>query len=185
MVVTGALIFVLDIKIGPIPPLGAFLNPSTGFWQNAESKHILATENLKITGLQEKVIVKYDEHRIPHIFAKNDHDLFLAQGFVTARDRLWEMDIQTRQAAGRLAEVLGPKLLEIDRYHRRMGMVFGAENTLRGMIKNPVSRVMVMAYTEGVNNYIRQLAPKDYPFEFKLLDYAPEEWKPHQLCFPA
>ncbi len=181
--ITAALIVALEVKIGPAPPIGPFLNPSTGFWQNAESKHILPQENLKLTGLTDEVIVRYDENRIPHIFAKNDHDLYLAQGYVTARDRLWEMDIQTRQAAGRLSEVIGPKALEVDRYHRRMGMVYGAENTLRGMMANPATKMMVLAYTEGVNNYVHQLAPKDYPLEFKLLDYAPEEWQPINCAF--
>ncbi len=183
MAVTIAMIWALDNKFGDIPPIGTFLNPSTGFWQNAESKHILAAENLKLTGLLDKVIIRYDEHRIPHIFAQNDHDAYYAQGYVTARDRLWEMDIQTRKASGRLSEVIGPKALEIDRYNRRMGMVYGAENTLKGILKNPLSKKMVMAYTDGVNSYIHSLAPKDYPIEFKLLNYAPEDWKPINCAF--
>lgn len=181
--ITIILIYALETKFGDIPPLGAFLNPSTGFWQNAESKHILAAENLKISGLQGKVVIRYDENMVPHIFAENDHDLYYAQGFITARDRLWQMDIQTRSASGRLAEIAGPKALEIDRYHRRMGMVYGAENSLKGVMKNPFSRMMVTAYTEGVNNYIHGLAPKDYPIEFKLLNYKPEEWKPINCIF--
>jgi len=180
---TIALIVVLETKIGDIPAMGVFLNPSTGFWQNAESKNILPAEKLKLTGLQDEVIIKYDDHRIPHIFAKNDHDLYYAQGFVTARDRLWQMDIQTRSAAGRLSEVVGPKALEIDRYHRRMGMVYGAENGLKGIMANPQTRTMVLAYTEGVNSYVHSLSPKGYPIEFKLLNYAPEEWKPINCIF--
>jgi penicillin amidase len=176
--ITLLLIWVLKTKFGDIPPLGDFLNPATGFWQNAESKNIIPTENLWIKGLYDKVTIKYDEHRIPHIFANNDHDLYFAQGYVTAHDRLWQMDIQTRSASGRLSEIVGPKALEIDQYHRRTGMVYAAENALKGMFKNPVSRLMVNAYTEGVNNYVHQLAPENYPIEFKLLDYAPEEWKP-------
>ncbi|MDB5133061.1 MAG: penicillin acylase family protein [Mucilaginibacter sp.] len=176
--ITFLLIWVLETKLGDIPPLGEFLNPVTGFWQNAESKNIMPTENLRLKGLYGKVIIKYDEHRIPHIFAANDHDLYFAQGYVTARDRLWQMDIQTRSASGRLSEIVGPKALEIDQYHRRTGMVFAAENALKGMFKNPVSHLMIVAYTDGVNNYIHQLAPENYPIEFKLLDYAPEEWKP-------
>jgi penicillin amidase len=183
IILTIGLIWALDTKFGDIPPIGAFLNPSTGFWQNAENRQIQASENLKLTGLLDQVIIRYDDHRIPHIFAKNDHDLYFAQGYVTARDRLWQMDIQTRSASGRLAEIAGPKALEIDRYHRRMGMVYGAENTVKGMLKNPLSRVMVTAYTEGVNNYIHQLAPRDYPIEFKLLNYAPEDWKPINCAF--
>ncbi len=181
--VTVALICVLETKIGDIPAIGVFLNPSTGFWQNAESKNIIPAEKLQLTGLQDEVTIKYDEHRIPHIFAKNDHDLYYAQGYVTARDRLWQMDIQTRSAAGRLSEIVGPKALEIDRYHRRMGMVYGAENGLKGIMANPETRIMVTAYTEGVNSYVHQLAPKDYPLEFKLLNYAPEEWKPINCIF--
>jgi len=181
--ITLLLIWALQTKFGDIPPLGKFLNPSTGFWQNAESKNMPADESLLLTGLKGKVTIRYDEHMIPHIFAENDHDLYLAQGFVTARARLWEMDIQTRSASGRLAEVVGEKALDIDRYHRRVGMVYGAEKGLAGAMKDPQSREMILAYAEGVNNYIHSLQPKDYPIEFKLLNYAPEEWKPINTVF--
>jgi penicillin amidase len=180
--ITLALIWALQTKFGDIPPIGKFLNPSTGFWQNAEAKD-QQTEELNLDSLKGKVIIKYDEHRIPHIFAENDHDLYYAQGYVTARDRLWQLDIQTRSAAGRLSEVVGPKAFDIDRYHRRMGMTYGAENTLRGMMKDPASKMMIEAYTEGVNNYIHHLSPKDYPIEFKLLEYKPEDWKPINCAY--
>ncbi len=180
---TVVLIWLLSTKFGSIPPIGAFLNPSSGFWQNAESKHFDPAQELKITGLQDKVVIKYDEHRIPHIFAQNDHDVYLAQGYVTAHDRLWEMDIQTRKAAGRLSEIIGPAALDVDKYTRQMGMVYGAENTLKGIMKDPASKMMVEAYTEGVNNYIHSLKPKDYPIEFKLLDYAPEDWQPINCAY--
>jgi penicillin amidase len=181
--ITIILIWALNTRFGATPPIGKFLNPSTGFWQNAESKHSVATEKLELPGLLGKVVVRYDEHRIPHIFAENDHDLYYTQGYITAHDRLWEMDMQTRSASGRLSEIIGPKALESDRYNRRMGMVYGAENTLRGIMKNPVSKLMVTAYSDGVNGYIHSLAPKDYPVEFKLLDYAPEDWKPINCAF--
>jgi penicillin amidase len=180
---TLVLIWALQTKFGDLPPIGKFLNPVTGFWQNAEVKNQYADDNLTLPGLQGKVIIRYDNNRIPHIFATNDHDLYYAQGYVTARDRLWQIDIQTREAAGRLAEVIGPKALDIDRYHRRMGMVYGAENTLRGIDKDPVMKGLVEAYTDGINSYIHQLARKDYPIEFKLLDYAPEDWKPINCAF--
>jgi penicillin amidase len=181
--ITLLLIWALQTKFGPLPPIGKFLNPATGFWQNAESKHIISTQHLQFTGLLDKVTIQYDEHMVPHIFAKNDHDLYFAQGYVTAHDRLWQMDIQTRSASGRLAEIIGPAVLDIDRYHRRMGMVYGAENTINAMMKNPVMRQVVNAYTDGINSYIRQLSTRDYPIEFKLLDYKPEEWKPINCAF--
>lgn len=176
--VTLTLIWALETKFGDLPPIAPFLNPATGFWQNAESGHTLKQRELKLQGLQNKVIIRYDEHMVPHIFAQNDHDLYFAQGYVTATDRLWQMDIQTRSAAGRLAEIVGPKALAVDEYHRRMGMVYGAENTLKEMMEDPHLRVMINAYTDGINAYIHTLWKRDYPIEFKLLDYAPEDWKP-------
>jgi penicillin amidase len=181
--VTLLLLWALQTKFGDVPPIGNFLNPVSGFWQNAESKNISPEETLQLDGLQGKVTIRYDEHMIPHIFAENDHDLYYTQGYVTARDRLWEMDIQTRSAAGRLAEIAGPKALEIDRYHRRMGMTYGAENTLKGMMKDPVTKMVIEAYTDGVNGYIHNLSKRNYPIEFKLLDYAPEEWKPINCAY--
>jgi penicillin amidase len=177
--ITLAIIVGLEVKwSADFPSIAVFLNPATGFWQNAESKHIIKEKNLKLKGLLDKVIIKYDENMVPHIFAENEHDLYYAQGYVTATDRLWQMDIQTRSASGRLAEVVGPKALEVDRYHRRMGMVYGAENSLKEMMKDPRISVMVNAYTDGINAYIHQLWKRDYPIEFKLLDYEPEDWKP-------
>jgi penicillin amidase len=183
VILTVAFVWVLQTKIGDIPPLGKLLNPATGFWQNAESRNFKTEQSLNLKGLQAEVIIKFDEHRIPHIFAQNDHDLYYAQGYLTARDRLWQMDIQTRSASGRLAEVVGPKALETDRYHRRMGMVYGAENSIRQMMKEPRQKAMITAYTEGINSYIRSLSPGEYPIEFKLLNYAPEEWKPINCAF--
>lgn len=176
--ITGVLIWALQTKFGDVPPLGEFLNPSTGFWQNAESKNIIPTEKLKLKGLQGKVTIRYDENMVPHVFAENDHDLYYVQGYLTAKARLWQMDIQTRSASGRLSEVVGPKALELDRYHRRMGMTYGAEHTLQGILKDPVMSKVINAYSDGVNAYIKQLKPGGYPIEFKLLNYAPEEWKP-------
>jgi penicillin amidase len=176
--VTLLLIWALQTKFGDVPPIGKFLNPVTGFWQNAESKNIDAKREVKIDGLQGPITICYDEHRIPHIFAGNDHDLYFAQGYATAQDRLWQMDIQTRSAAGRLSEVVGPKALDLDRYHRRMGMVFGAEATLSECMKDPTVKAMLEAYCDGVNAYIHQLPSKYYPIEFKLLDYAPEDYTP-------
>lgn len=183
LAITIILIWTLQIKIGPLPPLGKFLNPATGFWQNAESRHISASETLDLPGLKHEVTIAYDEHMIPHIFAKNDHDLYYAQGYVTAHDRLWQMDIQTRSASGRLAEVIGKAALSHDRYERRMGMSYGAENTINQMMADPLMHSVVQAYTDGVNAYIHQLSPKDYPIEFKLLDYSPEDWQPINCAY--
>lgn len=83
---------------------------------------------LNIKGLTGKVNIYFDENRIPHIEAENEEDLYFAQGFMVARDRLWQLDFQTRFAAGRLSEVIGEKAIDLDKYNRRMGMGFGARN---------------------------------------------------------
>lgn len=183
VVFTIALIWALDHKFGAVPPVGKFLNPGTGFWRNAEDKDDDIGGKLNLKGLQSAVTIRFDDDRIPHIFAQNDHDLYYAQGYITAKDRLWQMDIQTRSAAGRLAEVVGEKALEVDRYHRRMGMVYGAENTLKAIMKDPVMRNVINAYTDGVNAYINSLSPGKYPIEYKLLNYKPEQWKPINCAF--
>lgn len=169
-------VFVLHNKFGDIPPAGKFLDPYNGFWQNAESKNQKNRFELQVTGLKNSVEIKFDEHQIPHIFADNNYDGYFAQGYITAKDRLWQLDIQTRSASGRLSEVVGKKALGIDRYQRRMGMMYAAENMVEALEKNPIAKEIADAYAAGVNAYISTLSPKDYPIEFKILDYAPEKW---------
>jgi len=159
----------------PIPPLGKFLDPFHGYLQNAETGE---AKNLELTlpGLKDKVTIIYDTAHIPHIFAQNDEDLYFAQGYITAVDRLWQMEFQTHAAAGRVSEILGSVALDYDRRQRRLGMVFGAQNGLASMEKDPISKLTVDAFTAGINAYVATLSYEDYPFEYKLLDYAPENW---------
>ena len=173
-----ALIIALNTKFGDIPPLARFLDPFHGFWVNAENKKQAPEKELHIEGLKGAVEIRFDDQMIPHIFAENNHDLYFTQGYITAKDRLWQMDFQTRFASGRLSEVVGPKAIELDRYQRRMGMAYGAENMVKVMLQDPQIRETMDAYTAGVNAYIHSLKPEDYPFEFKLLNYEPEDWKP-------
>lgn len=172
------LIYTLNNKFGDIPPLAKFLDPFNGFWANAESKKQASENILNIEGLKGEVEIHFDDQMIPHIFANNDHDLYFAQGYITAKDRLWQMDFQTRFASGRLSEVVGPKAIELDRYQRRMGMSFGAENMIEVVMKDPEINAIMNAYSAGVNAYIHSLKPSEYPIEFKLLNYEPEDWKP-------
>ncbi len=177
-IITLTLLYSLDRgwNIGqPIPPLARFLDPFHGFWQNAESSGSQDL-NVSIPGLTAEVTVLYDSAYIPHVFAKNDADLYLAQGYVTANDRLWQMEFQTHAAAGRISEILGAVALDYDRRQRRLGMLFAAQNALIEMEKEPLSKMMVESYTAGINKYISSLSYEDYPFEYKLLGYDPEPW---------
>jgi len=177
-VLTVALVYVLNTKIGDLPPLGKFMSPFVGFWQNAEAREVAATKALTVAGLKGEVSILLDKNRVPHIFAQNNHDLYFAQGYYTAQDRLWQMEFQTHAAAGRISEIVGAKAIELDRFQRRMGMVYGAKNSLAGMMADPATREMLIAYSAGINAYIKSLSPKEYPLEYKLLNYAPEAWSP-------
>ena len=176
--ITAIVVLVLNTRMGGFPAAGSFLSPFHGFWQNAETGSPPEDGKLRLKGLLEPVTVVYDHRRVPHLFAKNDRDLFFAQGYVTARDRLWQMEFQTAATAGRLAEILGSGALERDRYQRRVGLVHGARNTLKEIMAEPETRLSVTAYTQGVNAYIGSLREEDYPIEYKLLGYAPEPWTP-------
>lgn len=186
LVITLILIFLFhhswQIGTTRIPPLGKFLDPFHGFWQNIETKIYTAPAELQIPGLKDNVTVVYDSLLIPHIFAGNDEDLYLAQGYVTAIHRLWQMEMQTHAAAGRLTEILGrgpnDVYLNIDRAQRRLGLGYGASNALKLMQENETARMVVEKYSEGINQYLATLDYKDLPFEYKLLDYEPEEWTP-------
>lgn len=149
-----------------------------GFWQNAESDMISSSKKISLKGAHDKIDILFDDKMIPHVFAQNDHDVYYAQGYVTAMHRLWQMDFQTRFAAGRISEVVGKKAIEVDRYQRRMGMVYGAENSLKGMMADPKAKEMILAYTEGINAYIRSLSKANLPVEYKILDFKPEDWTP-------
>lgn len=156
-----------------IPPLGRFLDPFHGFWQNIEPSGYQGKKQLMIPGLKEPVTVVYDSLLIPHIFAQNNDDLYLAQGYVTALHRLWQMEFQTHAAAGRVSEIVaGDAVLDYDRRQRRLGMVFAARKAVESMNNHPA----ITQYTKGVNLFIQTLSYDDLPFEYKLLNYEPEPW---------
>ncbi len=182
-VLTVGLIYGLNRNWGTVPAVGSLLSPFTGFWQNAETPDALRTQKLTIGGTQEPVEVVFDSLHIPHVFAKNEHDLFFAQGYLTAHDRLWQMEFQTHAAAGRLSEIVGERALELDRYNRRLGMGFAAEKSIAFMLSDSATKQVLLAYTAGVNAYIAGLKPANYPLEYKLLGYAPEPWQPIKCAY--
>jgi penicillin amidase len=124
--------------------------------------------------------VRRDERGIPYIEAKNDEDLYFAQGYVTASDRLWQMDLFRRTERGELAEVLtaGPNniALEQDKQHRTLGFAQVAEAEFAQASLQ--SRALLEAYARGVNAYIASLDAKSLPPEFQILQYKPKPWTP-------
>ena len=113
--------------------------------------------NIVVDGLQDKVEVLMDERLVPHIYANNDNDAYYTQGFLHAKFRLWQMEFQTYVAAGRLSEIVGPDRIATDRFFRRLGMLEGAEATMKKMANNPALQAAVTSYANGVNAYIKSL----------------------------
>ena len=171
---------VLSLQFGQVPPLGKFLDPFNGFLQNAEGKQLNYDPVFALPGLNQNVSVHYDSLLIPHVFAADDHDLYFAQGYITARHRLWQMEFLTHVAAGRVAEIMGnqEQIINFDKLQRRTGMMYGAENMLKASNTNDTTRAIIQAYTDGVNAYINTLNYARLPIEYKLLNYRPEPWKP-------
>ncbi|MEM9888255.1 MAG: penicillin acylase family protein [Bacteroidota bacterium] len=164
-----------------VPAVAPLLSPFQGFWQNAKVEKASDYKKLKLKGLQEEVQVIYDERLVPHIFAQNDADAYYAQGYIYAKHRLWQMDIATRAAAGTLSEVLGERMLDYDLLQRRRGIAKAAERATQSWQKAE-HYPLLQAYTDGANAYINSLSPKDYPIEYKLLGYAPEEWSVYKTA---
>jgi penicillin amidase len=161
-------------------PLGKFLDPCNGFWRLAEGEKPDFPESLSFPELGSPVEVVFDERRVPHIFGSKQEDIAFVQGYLTARDRLWQMEFQVYAASGRLSELIGrgekDAVLNLDRQNRRKGMVFAAEQTLAALEREPEVKPILDAYVAGVNAWINRLRPRDYPLEYRLMNYRPEPW---------
>lgn len=152
------------------------LLPFTKLLQQASSQTKVVETTKEIAGLKARVTVKRDERGIPYINAANDEDLYYTQGYITASDRLWQMDLFRRTARGELAEVLGDRALEEDKRHRTMGFAQAADAEANQA--SPKARTVLEAYASGVNAYISSLEPKTLPVEFQILQYKPRPWTP-------
>ncbi|MBO3116663.1 penicillin acylase family protein [Winogradskyella sp. DF17] len=174
LVLTIVVFYVLNTKLGSVPPIAKFLNPYTGIWQNETPENV--SGEMTISGFVEPVTIHYDDLLIPHIFAQNNTDLYRAQGYVTAKHRLWQLEFQTYAAAGRLSEIVGEGAINYDRQQRRLGMVYGAEQALAKMKGDSETMSYLQAYSDGINAHINSLEDENLPVEYKLLDYRPEPW---------
>jgi len=127
-------------------------------------------------GLSASVFVRHDARGIPYIEAKNETDLYFEQGYQTASDRLWQMDLLRRVARGETAEIFGKPGLEEDKRWRRYGFAQISEESIKYL--SPELRAALEAYARGVNAYIATLDDKTLPTEFQILQYKPREWRP-------
>ena len=137
-------------------------------------------QKIQLQGIKATVTIRRDERGIPYVEAQNDEDLYFGQGYATAADRLWQMDLFRRSARGEIAEILGAGpgnvALEQDKLHRTYGFIQAAEAEYANL--SPRSRAVLEAYARGVNAYALSLDAKSRPPEFQILNYDFRPWTP-------
>ena len=138
--------------------------------------------SVKVAGLSGKASVIRDGHGVPTIDAANPGDLFFAQGYVTAQDRLWQMDVMRRFAAGEISEILGADFIRHDREQRILGIRVSAQKALD--VSSEQTREHFAAYARGVNAYIESHRDR-LPIEFRILRYSPRPWAPQDSMLIA
>jgi len=154
IILSGALIFFNRISKSPVPDY---------------------SKDLIIPGLSGEVEVYRDSFAIPHLYAQNERDMYLATGYLMAQDRLWQMDLLRRVTQGRLAEILSDDLLETDKLMRSLLISKKSEEIFNTADEN--IKTALLAFSEGINAFIAENGKK-LPFEFRLLGYKPEKWEP-------
>jgi penicillin amidase len=130
---------------------------------------------VRVPGLEKQVEILRDRWGVPHIYASTVHDLFFAQGYITATDRLFQIDLWRRAGTGQLAEVMGPSAIARDKLARAVN--FRGDWNAEWAAYGPGTREIVKAFTDGINAYIKGLQGK-HPAEFAFAGYAPGLWAP-------
>src|SRR5438105_9479237 len=125
---------------------------------------------VKVAGLEKPVEVLRDPWGVPHVYAQNLHDLFFAQGFVIASERLWQLDVMLRLAGGRLSELVSEMALPIDRFFRMLGFNRAARKIAASYDEEDLT--LVRANMEGIRAWIDQM--RVVPVEYRILDLQPE-----------
>jgi penicillin amidase len=172
----GALLWLGGRGGGPFPPLGPVLDPVRGAWALAASAGLPARAEARIPGLSADTRVLYDDRAVPHIFAASEIDAWRGLGYVTARDRLFQLDLQARAGGGTLTELLGGQALRADRETRELGMGRAAERIVAAATGD--ERRSLEAYAAGVNAYLDGMPLRDLPLEYRLLGRRPARWSP-------
>ena len=180
--VAASVCALLQARVAGLPPLGTLLDPVDGLYRTARAAtDDASTERLTLEALDAPVTVVRDDRSVPHIFAESDRDAVIALGYVTATDRLFQLDFIPRVASGRLAEAFGESAVASDQFLRQTGMERGAQKTLdRLKAEDGLALDLIEWYGAGVNAHLDGLAPEDLPFEFRLLGYRPDRYRPIQ-----
>ena len=134
-------------------------------------------DEINVSGLNKPVEIIIDKYGVPHIYAQDHYDVFYAQGFNAARDRLWQIDTWKRRGLGQLSEVLGPSYIEQDRANRLF--LYRGDMYREWLSYGSDAKKISESFTDGINAYIDYIEdnPDKLPIEFKILEYKPSKWK--------
>ncbi len=179
LAVSTALLVLLGAGYHVIPALGPALDPGRGAWASAADAALPRSQALRLPGLAQPARVSFTSQGLASISAASDPDLYLALGYVHARFRLTQMDLERRLGEGRLAQLAGPGAVSSDQFELRLGLLRTARQEWAAMPKSsPVARDLV-AYARGVNDYLAQLrASHQWPAVFSLAGVYPASWTP-------
>jgi penicillin amidase len=169
---------IFSVPFLSLPSLGNLLMPGNGVW-NVPGE-VPAAERLNIEGLRDEVRVIRDEWGVPHIYANYEEDMFFAQGYCQAEDRLFQMDMLRREVRGKLSEILGKDFLSTDKFMLATGMETWAINTvnkLQEMQSNGSINLIpkIERYVDGINYFINT-HQNQLPLEYYLIGFRPTEW---------
>ena len=177
VVVSALLLGILGFGYGTIPALGPALDPGRGAWTSAYDGTAVTSQALHVPGLAKPVTVSFTKDGLASINADDDRDLFLALGYVQAKYRLSEMDLERRLGEGQLAQLGGPSDLASDEFELRLGLLRTAQNEWAQT--TGTARQALLAYAQGVNDDIAQVrADGDWPAVFTLAGAYPRTWTP-------
>ncbi len=160
--------------VGPLPALGAFLDPVHGVWSTPSTAELPVDASAAMVGLDAETRVIYDDRAVPHIFATSVRDAYRALGYVVARDRLFQLELSGRAGGGTLTELVGARALEADRDTRASGMPASAEERVARLDTASRAWQLAAAYVDGVNAFVGTMSPAEFPIEYKLLSRAPK-----------
>lgn len=175
-------IFLLAVTLAlaaSVFPQGSAQKASSNLEASAKAALAVIRGTLNVPGLQQTVRVQRDRWGVAHIYAQNEHDLFFAQGFVVAQDRLFQMELWKRSGEGRLAGILGPSFLQRDVNARLLRYRGDMDAEYKSYA--PDTKEILEAFTSGINAYIAEIQKPGgigLPIEFQLAGFKPEAWKP-------
>ena len=175
----AALLGVLAFGYASVPPLGPALDPGRGVWTSATGGELPHSEALSLPGLDHPVQVSFTGHGVPSVRAAGLHDLFLAEGYLQARFRLAQMDLERRLGEGRLAQLAGPSAVSSDKFELRLGLVRTAEQEWAQMPRSSPTAQGLLAFARGVNDDLAQVrGDRQWPALFSLAGVYPGDWTP-------